>query len=186
MPKNRGLAGMACNALDACMPGGRIERTNVRGEDVPYLANQIARAGRPVLAFTGDDLLEEWLASGGSLDTRVSRRAVTWSDPRARYGKPALSFIGPRGAALPTSGAVRIAVCSKYEGLAQRYLRSLERPGLDIATIAVSGSVEAALLHDLADFIIDIVVSGRTIDALDLEVQAVIMTSDLAVLEANR
>jgi len=185
LPKNRGLAAMVENALPAHLPRGDYERTFVRGEDVPMLANEVARNGRCVLAFTGDDLLEEWLAAGGTLDARLFRRRVTWNDPNARYGKPALCLIGPRDVPLPADGELRVALCTKYENLGRRFLRTLERPGLRIRPVPIAGAVEATLLHDIADFMIDIVVSGFTIDQLGLEVRSVIMTSDLALLEAR-
>ena len=186
VPKNRGLAAMAERALQSCASGVPVERTFVRGEDVPFLANEVARTGRPMLALTGDDLLDEWLAGGRTLDARVRRSGVAWEDPGARYGKPALCLIGPRGVPLPELGVLRVAVCAKYGNLARRYLRSLERPGLTVDPVLIAGTVEAALLYNAADFMIDIVASGTTIDALDLDVRAVIQTSDLAVLEANR
>ena len=184
IPKNRGLAAMAEYALLTCAPPGAFEQTFVRGEDVPLIASEVARSGRPVLALTGEDLLEEWLAGGRELDGRIVRRSIAWNDPRARYGKPALALIGPAGTELPQSGNLRVALCAKYENLARRYLRTLERPGLRIEPVAIAGTVEAAILHDVADFMIDIVVSGKTIDDLGLEVRSIIMTSDLALLEA--
>ena len=186
IPKNRGLAAMADCALRTCLPRGAFERTFVRGEDVPLLASEVARSDRPVTALTGEDLLEEWLAGGRELDRRLTRSAIPWIDRQARYGKPALCLIGPRGAALPQSGELRVAVCAKYENLARRFLRTLERPALRIEPVAIAGTVEAALLHDIADFMIDIVVSGRTIDELGLEVRSIVMKSDLALLEFKR
>ena len=185
IPKNRGLAAMAQYALSQGAPLGRHECSYVRGEDVPLLADELARNGRALLAFTGDDLLDEWLASGRSLDQRIARRSLTWNDPLARYGKPALCLIGPRAAKLPDRGQIRVAVCAKYQNLARRYLRELERAELRITPVPISGSVEAALLHDVAEFMIDIVVTGKTIENLNLDVYAVIMTSDLALLEAG-
>jgi ATP phosphoribosyltransferase len=185
VPKNRGLAAMAEYALSLHAPPGEIERAYVRGEDVPFLANEVARSGRPLLALTGDDLLDEWLAGGNELDQRILRRSIAWNDPRARYGKPALCLIGPRGMELPTQGRARVALCTKYENLGRRYLKSLERPGLRVEPIAISGTVEAALLYDIADFMIDIVATGTTIDRLGLDVRAIIVQSDLAVLEAR-
>jgi ATP phosphoribosyltransferase len=186
VPKNRGLAAMAERGMRLHAAGTPIERTFVRGEDVPFLASELARTGRGMLALTGDDLLEEWLAGGRVLDPSITRRRLAWDDPAARFGSPALCFIGPRGTQMPESGAVRVAVCSKYGNLARRFLRTLETPDRRIEPVLISGSVEAALLHNVAEFMIDIVVSGTTIDRLDLDVRSVICTSDLAVLEANR
>lgn len=185
LPKNRGLAAMAAYALRSDPTPRTCDPTFVRGEDVPLLANELARAGRSVLAFTGEDLLEEWLAGGRTLDARVTRRSIAWSDPAARYGKPALCLIGPRGVPLPERGDLRVALCAKYENLARRYLRTIERPGLRIEPVLIAGTVEAAILHNVAAFMIDIVVSGCTIDDLDLDVRDVIMTSDLVVLETR-
>jgi ATP phosphoribosyltransferase len=185
VPKNRGLAAMAQRGLQ--LYGDRAcEPTYVRGEDIPLLANEVARNGRGVLAFTGEDLLEEWLAAGGRLDERITRTSIAWTDSNARYGKPALCLIGPRNVPLPQTGVLRVALCAKYGQLARRFLRTLERPGLTIEPILISGSVEAAILHDVADFMIDIVVSGTTIDALELDVRSIILKSDLAVLECAR
>ena len=185
LPKNRGLAAMAEYALRTNPPSGAYDPTFVRGEDVPLLANELARSGRAVLALTGEDLLEEWLAGGRTLYARIARRTIAWRDPNARYGKPALCLIGPRGVPLPEGGELRVALCSKYENLARRYLQTLERPGLRIEPVLIAGTVEAAILHNVATFMIDIVVSGTTIDDLDLDVREVIMTSDLALLEAR-
>lgn len=186
IPKNRGLAAMADYALSLHGPSEPAECTRVRGEDVALLANEVARSGRALLAFTGEDLLDEWIAGGRVLDARITRRSIPWNDPKARYGKPALCLIGPRGVDLPTSGTLRVAVCSKYENLARQYLRTLESDGLTIEVISIAGTVEAAILHNIADFMIDIVVSGKTIDELDLDVRAIIKKSDLALLEAGR
>lgn len=186
VPKNRGLAAMADRGLRAYAANTPIERTFVRGEDVPFLANELARTGRSMLAFTGDDLLDEWIESGRTLDPRVTRSKLAWTDPDARYGKPALCLIGPRGTPMPDRGVLRVAVCAKYGNLARRYLRTLATDTLSIDTVVINGSVEAAILHNVADFMVDVVVSGKTIDQLDLDVRDVIYTSDLAVLEANR
>jgi ATP phosphoribosyltransferase len=185
VPKNRGLAAMAAFALRLYAPEAPFERTPVRGEDVPLLASEVARSGRRLIAFTGEDLLEEWIAGGRSLDPRITRRSLAWNDPRARYGKPALCLIGKRGTEVPATGSLRVALCSKYENLARVYLRTLERPGRTIDPIVINGSVEAAILHNLADLMIDVVVTGMTIDELDLDVKAVVSTSDLAILEAG-
>jgi ATP phosphoribosyltransferase len=186
LPKNGGLAAMTRRALETLPLPDRIERTSVRGEDVPLLANELAGAGRPVLAFTGQDLLQEWIARGNALGARLRRTSVAWDDPSARYGKPALCLIGRRGAALPARGRIRVAICAKYAALARTYLATLAQPGRSFEPIAISGSVEAALVHGLADVMIDIVLSGTTIDALELDVYDVIFRSDLALLEANR
>src|ERR1700722_16313809 len=92
VPKNRGLAEQVQRAL-ARFGEERAARDAVRGEDVAYIASEIARSGRGVLAFSGDDLVDDWLAAGNSLDPRIRRNRIIWSDPAAIYGAPALSLI---------------------------------------------------------------------------------------------
>lgn len=184
-PKNHGLAIQTARALK------QLSKTNVsctiRGEDVPYLANQLVREGRSLLAFTGDDLLDEWLAAGNVLDARLRRSRMIWSDPAAVYGAPALCLIGEPAFELSTRPreGLRIAVCARYRRLATRFLAEwLGRVQYDLT--AITGSVETVVLHGVAELMIDVVVTGRTISAAGLRVHRVISTSDLAILEYQR
>ncbi|MDQ2680606.1 MAG: hypothetical protein M3Y21_06250 [Candidatus Eremiobacteraeota bacterium] len=183
LPKNRGLAVQALRAFEGRHLTQRSARS-VRGEDIPYLSSAIAAGGSDVLAFTGEDLLEEWLAGGNTLDKRLCRGQIAWADPAAIYGKPALCLIGKPGSAriTPTD---RIAVCAQYRNLAARYLRQ-SRGDRGRAPILLSGTVEASLYHGIADFIIDIVVTGQTLRAAQLAVLDIIFKSDLAVLETQK
>jgi ATP phosphoribosyltransferase len=181
VPTNRGLAAQAKRALTALGCAGGDHRF-VRGEDVPYIASRIASGGRSVLGVTGEDLMAEWLAAGNQLDRGLRRSVFPWSDPRAAYGKPALCLIGPPRSEV---GLVsRVAVCTKYWHLADSFLRSLEAPVRRIERIPIAGALETVCLTGLADFIIDIVVTGETMRRAGLVVYEVIRTSDLALLEA--
>jgi ATP phosphoribosyltransferase len=161
-------------------------KTSVRGEDVPYFANELARSGQRVVAFTGDDLVDEWLAAGNIFDRRLGRRRIHWADPEAIYGAPALCLIGGNESAAARARPVRIAVCARYRHLAERFLAawtSGDNCGYEL--VPFQGSLEAVLLQGVADLVIDIVVTGMTIAAAGLRVHRVISTSDLAVLESN-
>ena len=182
LPKNRGLAVQAERAIGE-MDLRSCSRVYVRGEDVPYITGAIAAAGRPAVGITGEDLLAEWLAAGNALDESLRLTRVPWDDPRAIYGKPALCLIGARDTTLGTNA--RIAICAKYRNLADRYVRTLEAEGHTIESVVVRGALENVCLQGLADFIIDIVVTGRTVKEAGLEVKSVISTSDLAVLEGH-
>jgi ATP phosphoribosyltransferase len=186
VPKNRGLAAQVARVLSW---GSDLEcvRTNVRGEDVPYLANELVRAGRRVLAFTGDDLIEEWLADGNTLDPKLQRSRTLWFDPEAIYGAPALCLIGePSFDKMSALGddKLRIAVCARYRRQAQRFLKQWAACAIPYELLPIAGSVETVLLHGIAALIIDVVVTGRTIAAAGLHVHRVISTSDLAILES--
>ncbi len=183
VPKNRGLAEQVQRAL-AHLGEERLTRDAVRGEDVAYIASEIARSGRGVLAFSGDDLVDEWLAAGNSLDPRIRRDRIMWSDPAAVYGAPALCLIGSKDGPLNDRATItRIAVCTRYLNLARRFLNQWSGATLPYELVPVTGAVETILLKGVADLMIDVVVTGRTIAAAGLQVRRVISTSDLAVLE---
>jgi ATP phosphoribosyltransferase len=184
LPKNRGLAGQAARAFRQRMPDDAVEYA-VRGEDVPLLASELAAARRRVLAFTGEDLLDEWLRAGNALDPGLVRARELWSDPAAIYGAPALCLIGAGNLPADTGASVRIAVCARYARLAQSFVSDLRNGGLKVDCITIQGSLETVVLQGLADFIIDVVVTGRTIAQAGLRVARVISLSDLAVLESR-
>ena len=77
-------------------------------------------------------------------------------------------------------GAMRIA--TKYPRTAERYF---ERSGRQAEVIEVKGSVELAPLAGLADGIVDLVDTGRTLAENDLEIREEIATCS-ARLIANR
>jgi ATP phosphoribosyltransferase len=77
-------------------------------------------------------------------------------------------------------GAIRIA--SKYPRLASRYF---EQSGRQAEVIEVKGSVELAPLSGLADGIVDLTASGRTLRENSLEIREVIADCT-ARLVANR
>ncbi len=77
-------------------------------------------------------------------------------------------------------GMMRIA--TKYPRIAERHF---ERTGRQVEVIEVKGSVELAPLVGLADGIVDLVASGRTLDENDLEVREEIVTCT-ARFVANR
>jgi ATP phosphoribosyltransferase len=182
IPKNRGLAGQLARLRERLVPPGSAE-VSVRGEDVPTLANAVAKSGRSVVAFTGDDLLDEWLLAGNALHPRLLRRRLAWRDPQAIYGAPALCLIGKSFALLSEPRMLRIAVCDRYQRLTESHLNARRRAGIQLEVVPIAGAVEACIASDVTDLIVDIVVTGRTVSAAGLKVLRVISTSDVAVLE---
>jgi len=183
IPKNRGLSGQLARFRDRLVPESGVQLA-VRGEDVPFLANEIARSGRAVVAMTGDDLLDEWLLEGNALDARLVRRRIAWFDPSAIYGAPALCLAGTSPEVLLQPQCVRVAVCSRYRRLVERQLLAMSDTGIRFEVVPIAGAVEACVGSGVADLIADIVVSGRTIAEAGLRVLRVISTSDVAILEA--
>jgi ATP phosphoribosyltransferase len=179
-PKNRGLAAQAQAALSRREPFDGEEICRVRGEDVPYLAGQAAARGQSVYALTGEDLLEEWLAAGNTLDRRLRRDRIEWNDPAALFGKPALCLIGT--APKQERRELRVGICARYARLADRYVKRLEDAGVTVQRAYFQGALETVVASGMVDAVIDIVLTGRSIAEFGLCVYDVISTSDLAVL----
>ncbi|MCY4355653.1 MAG: ATP phosphoribosyltransferase [Truepera sp.] len=165
LPKGRvmqdGLAVLRRAGLDLDVVGGtralRHEAGDavvieMRNRDIPtYVELGVADAG-----VVGKDIL---LESGSRLFAPVD----------LRFAECRLSLIRRRGA----EGELR-RVASKYPSLATRYLRKV---GSSTDVIRLAGNVELACLTGLADAVIDIVETGGTLAANDLEEVDVILRS---------
>jgi ATP phosphoribosyltransferase len=141
----------------------------MRPSDVPTYVE----AGSAELGITGKDVLLE------------QRDRAVYELLDLGYGSCRMVLAGRRGdTSLGDSerrlGAMRIA--TKYPRIAERYF---EDTGRQAEVVEVKGSVELAPLVGLADGIVDLVDSGRTLDENDLEVREEIAASS-ARLIANR
>jgi ATP phosphoribosyltransferase len=141
----------------------------MRPSDVPTYVE----AGAADLGITGKDVLLE------------QRDRAVYELLDLRYGACRMVLAGRRGdeslgEAERRLGAMRIA--TKYPRTAARYF---EETGRQAEVIEVKGSVELAPLVGLADGIVDLVDTGRTLAENDLEVREEI-ASCTARLVANR
>jgi ATP phosphoribosyltransferase len=141
----------------------------MRPSDVPTYVE----AGSADLGITGKDVLVE------------QRDRAVYELLDLGYGRCRMVLAGRRGdASLGESarrlGAMRIA--TKYPRTAERYF---EDTGRQVEVIEVKGSVELAPLVGLADGIVDLVDTGRTLEENELEVREEIAGSS-ARLVANR
>jgi len=141
----------------------------MRPSDVPTYVE----AGSAELGITGKDVLLE------------QRDRAVYELLDLGYGSCRMVLAARRGdATLDESerrlGAMRIA--TKYPRMAERYF---EETGRQAEVIEVKGSVELAPLVGLADGIVDLVDSGRTLADNELEVREEI-TACSARLVANR
>ena len=141
----------------------------MRPSDVPTYVE----AGSADLGITGKDVLAE------------QRDRAVYELLDLGYGRCRMVLAGRRGdASLGESarrlGAMRIA--TKYPRTAERYF---EDAGRQVEVIEVKGSVELAPLVGLADGIVDLVDTGRTLEENELEVREEIAGSS-ARLVANR
>jgi ATP phosphoribosyltransferase len=130
-------------------------------------------AGAADLGITGKDVLAE----------QVEREVYELVD--LGYGRCVMVFAtvegdDPAAEALRRLGVMRVA--TKYPRVAARYF---EQSGRQAEVIEVKGSVELAPLSGLADGIVDLTATGRTLEENDLEVREVIAECT-ARLVANR
>jgi ATP phosphoribosyltransferase len=166
--------------LDTAMPRGDsrslvfemngLTLITMRPSDVPTYVE----SGAADLGITGKDVL---------LEQRGDR--IVYEILDLAYGACRMVLAGRRGdgslgEAERRVGEMRIA--TKYPRIAERYF---EETGRHADVIEVKGSVELAPLVGLADGIVDLVATGRTLEENGLEIREEIATST-ARLVANR
>ena len=136
-------------------PGEEVSLVTMRPSDVPtYVeagAADVGITGKDVLLEQGDRMVYELLDLG--------------------YGRCRMVIAGRKGderlgESQRRLGMMRIA--TKYPRIAERHF---EATGRQVEVIEVKGSVELAPLIGLADGIVDLVATGRTLDENDLEVR---------------
>ena len=147
----------------------RLVLVTMRSSDVPTYVE----AGAADLGITGKDVLME------------QRDRAVYELLDLRYGACRMVLAGRRGdqslsEAERRLGTIRIA--TKYPRTAARYFEEI---GRQAEVIEVKGSVELAPLVGLADGIVDLVDTGRTLAENDLEVREEIAQCT-ARLVANR
>lgn len=129
--------------------GGLIAMV-VRPLDVPvyveYGAADVGVVGRDVLLEAGRDLYEP-------LDLGIGRCRLVLAAPRGRAAGEAAGRIW--------------RVATKYPRVAEAWLR---RTGRTAEVVRLSGNIELAPLAGLADAIVDLVDTGRTLRENDLEI----------------
>jgi ATP phosphoribosyltransferase len=148
---------------------GELTLVTMRPSDIPTYVE----AGAADLGITGKDVLLE------------QRDRIVYEVLDLRYGACRMVLAGRVGdTALDEDerrlGGMRIA--TKYPRTAERHF---EETGRRAEVIEVKGSVELAPLSGLADGIVDLVATGRTLEENGLEIREEIATST-ARLVANR
>jgi ATP phosphoribosyltransferase len=136
-------------------PGQGITLVTMRPSDVPTYVE----AGAADVGITGKDVLLEQ-------SDRVVYELADLGFGRCRMVLAGRVGDERLGEAQRRLGMMRIA--TKYPRIAERYF---ERTGRQVEVIEVKGSVELAPLIGLADGIVDLVATGRTLAENDLEVR---------------
>ena len=131
----------------------------MRPSDVPTYVE----AGAADVGITGKDVLLEQ-------SDRVVYELLDLGFGRCRMVLAARAGSDLLGEAQRRLGMMRIA--TKYPRIAERHF---EQTGRQVEVIEVKGSVELAPLTGLADGIVDLVATGRTLEENDLEVREEIL-----------
>ena len=116
------------------------------------------------------------------LDVVLESRADLVQPLALNFGRCKLAVAAQAGVALTASENPTIRVATKYPHLTMEYFNAR---GIPVELIYLSGSIELAPLLGLADRIVDLVESGRTLKENGLEIVEVILESS-ARLVVNR
>ena len=162
-------AGVRSDSRSLVFEGGDVVLVTMRPYDVPTYVE----AGAADLGITGKDVLLE----------QDDRTVFELLD--LEVGLCRMVLATRRGDAGPSEherrlGMMRIA--TKYPSIAERYF---EEQGRQVEVVEVKGSIELAPLVGLADGIVDLVATGRTLVENDLEEREQIVTCT-ARLVANQ
>ncbi len=159
-----GLSAESRRLVYAC-PGRDMTLLIVRPSDVPtYVEYGAADAG-----IVGKDVLLE-------------QDCDVYEPLDLRFGACRISVAALRGRESRTRLSSKIRVATKYPNIAERYFN---RMGIPVEIIKLYGSIELAPVVGLADRIVDLVETGKTLKAHDLTEVEVIARST-ARLIVNR
>lgn len=162
-------SGVRSDSRSLVFDGGEVTLMTMRPYDVPTYVE----AGAADIGITGKDVLLE----------QDDRPVYELVDLGIGYCRMVLAT--QKGDSGPSEhqrrlGMMRIA--TKYRRIAERHF---EQQGRQVEVVEVKGSIELAPLVGLADGIVDLVATGRTLAENNLEVREEIITST-ARLVANR
>jgi ATP phosphoribosyltransferase len=158
------------------------EKLEVRGEDVPFWVESLIKKGKKAIGLTGQDLFREYTLENYNTQLKTLK-IVGWDDDKALFRKPTLCLLGPNKKDLNTiPRSQTVCISKKYKTLAKKYLNLLETKGYTFQKIYVSGSTESSYQVGIADLVIDIVYSGKSINELGLSIYEKIFYSNFVII----
>jgi len=139
-----------------------VEFYYLRPRDIAiYVGN-----GELNLGITGRDLL---------LDSGAQARVILDLD----FGKSTFRFAGPQGKNLQLKDVATKRIATAYPRLLKNYL---EEKKIEASIVELDGAVESAIALGVADLIADVVSTGSTLRAANLESFGDVITNSEAVL----
>lgn len=182
VPNNKSLLSYRDKALGYFENLGKERVIESRGEDIPFIVEELSKNGKKVFGLTGSDLLREYQLSKYGNVLKIIK-TISWVDEKAVFGKPTLCLLGPKNKELcQLSRTLKVCINSKYRNLAKKYLNILESQGYKFTKIYLSGSTEAAYCNGISDLVIDIVYTGKSIQDANMGVFDRIFESDFLII----
>ena len=140
----------------------------VRDDDIPSLvSNKVADLG-----IVGKNLLDEQLAGDNSLSVKEIINLG--------FSKCKLCFAKPKDST--TESLNNKIIASSYPNLVNQYLKQNK---IKADVIKINGSVELTPYIGIADYICDLVSSGATLEANNLEATETLMESEAVLISSN-
>ncbi len=162
-------SGARSDSRSLVFDGGEVTLITMRPSDVPTYVS----AGAADVGITGKDVLLE----------QSDRPVYELVD--LGIGSCRMVLATQKGDVAPTEHQRRLGmmkIATKYKRIAEQYFAE---QGRQVELVEVKGSIELAPLVGLADGIVDLVATGRTLAENNLEVREEILTSS-GRLVANR
>ena len=186
VPNNKSLAGYSDICLQRMGKPAKERLIISRGEDIPFIIEQLSQNGKKAIGLTGRDLLREYELS--NYKTRIEiLNTINWVDDKAMFGKPVLCLLGPKDKNLQDLPKnLKVCINLKYKNIAKRYLNIMEGNGYSFTKIYLSGSTESAFCNGISDLVIDIVYTGYSMKDANLEVYDKIFESDFVIIGVKR
>ena len=145
-----------------------VDILQVRDDDIPSLvSNKVADLG-----IVGKNLLDEQLAGDKSLSVKEIINLG--------FSKCKLCFAQPKDST--TESLNNKIIASSYPNLVNKYLKQNK---IKADVIKINGSVELTPYIGIADYICDLVSSGATLEANNLEATETLMESEAVLISSN-
>lgn len=145
-----------------------VDILQVRDDDIPSLvSNKVADLG-----IVGKNLLDEQLAGDKSLSVKEIINLG--------FSKCKLCFAKPKDST--TESLNNKIIASSHPNLVNQYLKQNK---IKADVIKINGSVELTPYIGIADYICDLVSSGATLEANNLEATEILMESEAVLISSN-
>jgi ATP phosphoribosyltransferase len=146
----------------------------VRAEDVPLFVSKLKERNIDAIGLTGEDLFFEYNSQNNNLEV-ISK--INWFDENALFKKPAICVLSKKE--LEQLNGSTIAINKKYQNISNSFLVDYTPKEI----IYFNGCTETASILGIADFVIDIVYSGKSAKESGLKIKKKLFESNVVVIK---